>query len=125
MIKCCVQLKVFLKSYNVNQNIFTINYIYIFNKYVLSLLSFFTDRTWSMNEFLTVKKFISLNLTDVESGFFLKTVRISILAISFILELLSNFNMHATKWPEFYFSCSSNLLSHTFIEKEQSRLPYF
>lgn len=41
--------------------------IYVFNKYIFSLLSFSTDRTWSMNEFLTVKKFKSLNLTYIES----------------------------------------------------------
>lgn len=48
-----------------------------------------------MNEFRTIKKFKSLNLTYVESWFF--SPNFANIDFSYIIYLLSNFNMHTTK----------------------------
>lgn len=52
--------------------------------------------------------------------FFLQTLQISILAISYICYRISTCTQQQSG-PEFYFSCQSNLLFHTFIEKDQTR----
>lgn len=115
MINCCVQLKVLFKFLQYLPISFTIKYI-VCNKY-FTFFSFSTDRNWSMNELLTIKKFKSLNLTYVDRDFFLQTLQISISAISYICYRISTCTQQQSG-PEFYFSCLSNLLFYKFIEKK-------
>lgn len=122
MINCCVQLKVLLKFLQYLPISFTIKYI-VCNKY-FTFFSFSTDRNWSMNELLTIKKIKSLNLTYVDRDFFLQTLQISISAISYICYRISTCTQQQSG-PEFYFSCLSNLLFYKFIEKKTNSIALF
>lgn len=77
-----------------------------------------------MNELLTIKKIKSLNLTYVDRDFFLKTLQISISAISYICYRISTCTQQQSG-PEFYFSCLSNLLFYKFIEKKPNSIALF